>query len=455
MKPEPIIRTKLHRPPVARDHLHRDHLLGKLNQHSRRPLTLVSAPAGYGKSTLMCCWLETCDAPGAWVSLDENDNDLRLFLSYFIAAIQNIFPTACSETLSLLRVDQLPPVSRLAGSLINELDLIEKRFILVLDDYHLIQDKNIHKTVAKLLEHPAACMHLVLIGRRDPPLPLTALRARGQMIEVRTRDLRFSLEEILVLLQQMTGMSVDRSVAAILEEKTEGWVTGLRLAALSLRDTKDFKRSLSGLPIENRYVMDYVTTEILAHHPPAVQECMLKASLLGRFCASLCEAVCYPDRDADGGDLNSRDFIKLLEKANLFVIPLDDEGEWYRYHHLFQTLLKRRLKKQFNSEEIFKLHQRASAWFAEYGYIEEALAHAHKSGDREIAAQLVKEHRCDMMNREQWYRLNRWLQRFPPDFIEEHPDLLVAKAWGCQRQARYAELFDVLDKIDHSRIHSQ
>ena len=269
--PIPILRTKLHRPPIGGAHLHRGHLLDRLNQSRHRPLALVSAPAGYGKSTLVSCWLEACNVPSAWVSLDENDNDLRIFLSYFVSAIQSVFPVACAETRSLLRVDQLPPVSLMARGLINELDQIENAFILVLDDYHLIRDQSVHELIAELLHHPSPSMHLVLIARRDPPLQLTALRAKGQMVEIRTGDLRFTLEETSLFLQQMTGATVDDSVAAILEEKTEGWVTGLRLAALSMRHNKYVARNLAELPTENRYIMDYVVTEILSHHPPAVQ----------------------------------------------------------------------------------------------------------------------------------------------------------------------------------------
>jgi len=447
---ELIIRTKLHRPPVARDHLHRQHLMDRLNQRQHRPLALVSAPAGYGKSTLVSCWLEACDVPSAWVSLDENDNNLGLFLSYFISAIQRIFPATCGATLSMLKVAHLPPVSVLAKSLINELDEIEKAFILVLDDYHLIRDKNVHELITKLLKHPLAFMHLVLIGRRDPPLPLTALRAKGQMVEIRTQDLRFSLDETVAFLQQMTGVPIDNAVAAILEKKTEGWVTGLRLAVLSLNHRKDIKGILTGLPVENRYVMDYVVTEILSHHPPAVQEYLLKISVLSRFCATLCDAVSHSDAESGGSGLDGREFLELLESANLFVIPLDEERKWFRFHHLFQTLLKRQLKERLNSEEIVKLHELASAWLAENGYIEEALAHAHESGDKEAAVRLIKHHRHDMMNREQWYQLNSWIQRFPPDFIQEHPDLLLAKAWVVQRQARYSELFAILDRLEQT-----
>ncbi len=424
--------------------------MDRLNQSRHRPLALVSAPAGYGKSTLVSCWLQACNVLSAWVSLDENDNDLRIFLSYFVSAIQSVFPVACAETRSLLRVDQLPPVSLMARGLINELDQIENAFILVLDDYHLIRDQSVHELIAELLHHPSPSMHLVLIARRDPPLQLTALRAKGQMVEIRTGDLRFTLEETSLFLQQMTGATVDDSVAAILEEKTEGWVTGLRLAALSMRHNKYVARNLAELPTENRYIMDYVVTEILSHHPPAVQAWLLKTSVLDRFSASLCVAVCRSDTDAAVGGLKGHDFLDLLENAGLFVIPLDEEQKWFRFHHLFQALLKRQLKKRLNAEEIVKLHQRASAWFDENGYIEEALWHAHEIGDKEAAARLVKNHRHDMMNQEQWYQLNRWLQKFPPEFIQEHPDLLMAKAWTYQRQARYSELFDIVNVIEQT-----
>lgn len=284
----------------------------RLNQRQYRSLTLVSAPAGYGKSTLVSCWIESCVVPGAWVSLDESDNDLRLFLTYMVSAIENISPDVCTETRSILKVDPLPPVAIIARSLINELDRIENPFILALDDYHLIRKRRIHKLIAELLHHPSPVMHLVLITRRDPPLPLTALRAKGQVIEMRTRDLRFTLEETSLFLQQMTDATVDDSVAAILEEKTEGWVTGLRLAALSMRLNKEIIRKLAELPTENRYVMDYVVTEILAHYPPAVQTRMMRTSVLGRFCAPLCEAVCRSATDADDGGPKGRKFLELL-----------------------------------------------------------------------------------------------------------------------------------------------
>jgi LuxR family maltose regulon positive regulatory protein len=410
---------------------------------------LVSAPAGYGKSTLVSCWLEVCEVPHAWVTLDEHDDDFQRFVTYLIAAVQSIFPGACANMQSVLMSEHLPVASELANRLVDELDRIEQAFILTLDDYHLIRNSHIHELVASLLRHPSTCMQLVLIGRRDPALPLALLRAKGRMIEIRTRDLRFSKAETEAYLSQMAGAHVDGDIAAVLAERTEGWVTGLHLAALSMRDNRDFKRVLTELPAENRYVMDYMVAEILSQQPPDVQVWMMRASIPSRFCASLCDAMGCPDPDTGAATLNGHGFLDLLQDADLFVIPLDNEGEWFRFHHLFQTLLKRQLKQRCSAAEIAALHQRASAWFHENGQTEEALAHAHASGDFATAARLLRQYRHDaLMNFGQWFQLIRLVNAFPPDIVEQYPDLLLAKAWVYHRQARYADLFAILDRLD-------
>ena len=445
-----IVFTKLHRPIVSKDHIHRDDLLRRF-QNRHRLLTLVSAPAGYGKSTFVSCWLDTCDTPSTWLSLDEHDNDTRLFLSYFISAIRQLFPLACGASLSMLKVAHTPPVSYLAGSLINEIEQIQKEFILVLDDYHLVRNKNIHQLLTLLLRHPPNGMHLVLIGRRDPPLPLTTLRARGQMVEIRTKDLRFSLNETKELLERIVGEPIDKTIATILENKTEGWVTGLCLAALSLQHNKELLYKLTDLPVENRYILDYVVAEILSHQKPAMQEHLLKCSILNRFCASLCEAICSPHKNPPEGDpdRNSNHCLDITNQETMFIISLDNEGVWFRYHHLFQKLLKRQLKKQYKAEDIANLHTMASAWFAKNGFFDEAISHALESGDKKVCVQLIKLHRYDIINREQWFPLNRWLQKFPFDFFQSDPALLLTKAWLYQRQARYSKLFEILDEIEH------
>lgn len=442
-----IIRTKLHRPQITEGHVHRDTLLNHLNRNLHIPSVLVSAPPGYGKSSLVSCWLRTCKLPGSWVSLDENDNDLRGFLSYVVAAIQQIFPDACSGISSMLKVAHRPPVSVLTRTLINELVQIQTGYILVLDDYHNVRDKEIHQLVTSLLNYPTASMHLVLICRRDPPLPLATLRAREQMIDIRTRDLRFSLRETKKMLQQIVGVPVDNDVVAILDDKIEGWAIGLRLTALAMRNRKDWKNQLTDLPTENHYAMDYVVNEILSLQPRAVQECLLRCSIFNRFCAPLCQALCSLDKDSTVVP-NGEKLIDILDKDKIFVISLDDDSEWFRFHHLFKALLKRQYKKRFSIEYIANVHKLASTWFSENGYVEEALAHAFESGDNEFSAQLVKKHRLDIINREQWLHLDYWLQKFPAGFIENDRELLLAKAWVYQRQARYSKLFEILGEIE-------
>ena len=449
---ELIIYTKLHRPPLSADHLHRKNLLKKLDKGRSQTLSLVSAPAGYGKSTLVSCWLENCDTPSAWLSLDEKDNDLRLFLIYFVSMIKTIDKNACSKTMSMLRGAQFPVVSRLISVLKNEIDRVESDFIIVLDDYHLIRERLIHEVLTSLLNHPSSVMHIVMISRRDPPLPLFSMRAKGLAVEIRVQDLKFSLDDSKSFLQKITGKTVESSVVETLNKKTEGWVTGLRLAALSLMHRTDFESILTSLPAENRYVMDYVLKEVLAHLSPAVQECMLKISILGRFCAPLCERVCFPDQNPDLHEINSQEFLGLLSEANLFTIALDDDHTWFRYHHLVGSILKRQLKNRFTGEEIAQFYRSASAWFAANGYIEEALTYILEIDDFDTAAELVAIHRLDLMNREQWYRLDYWLKKFPDDYIGKHPSLLMSKAWIYQRQARYSKLFQVLALLDEKSL---
>lgn len=244
----------------------------RLDQRLHRPLTLISAPAGYGKSTLVSCWLDASDVPSAWVSLDDGDDDLRQFLSYFVAAVQIIFPDAGRKTQAMLNTHDLPPVPTLVSCMINELDQVGEAFILVLDDYHFIRENAVHGLLSALLKYPPAPMHLVLATRRDPPLPIATLRARSLMTEIRVQELRFSAAESATFLRQVTGRPLDDHIVAILEEKTEGWVTGLRLAALTLRNPSDRSRILKNLPEDNRYIMDYILSEVLSQQSLPIQK---------------------------------------------------------------------------------------------------------------------------------------------------------------------------------------
>ena len=446
--PIPLLRTKLHRPPVARDHLHRQHLLDWLDHRLQRPLTLISAAAGYGKSTLASCWLESCDCTSAWVSLDEKDSDLRQFMAYFLAAIESMFPDSIGETRGLLKGTDLPPVALLTATLINDLDAIDRPFILVLDDYHAIRDKSVHDLIVELISHPPDVMHLMVVTRRDPPFPLAELRARSKMTEIRAHDLRFSRSDTADFLQKVMGINLDHQTAAIIEEKTEGWVAGLRLAALSFRNRSDINRILSNLPDNNRYVMDYIIAEVLSHQPIEIKDYLLSAAILDRFCAPLCEAICLSANDQQSCSLSGQTFIDQIEASNMFVIPLDDHHRWYRFHHLFRQLLRRDLKRHVKPEKIDELYNRAGTWFARNDLPDEALQHFLAAGNSNAARELVLANRHDLTNREQWHRLERWINTLPEEIASNDLELLITKAWLHENRERMPELHAALEAID-------
>jgi ATP/maltotriose-dependent transcriptional regulator MalT len=446
--PFSIIRTKLHQPPIHENHIHRERLLDRLDQRLQRSITLVAAPAGYGKTTMVSCWLKANSSPSAWISLEKNDNDLRLFLNYFLTAVQTIFPDAGREIQAMVNALTLPPVSVLAGSLINELDRIEKRFILVLDDFHIIKDESVLDLVTRLLHHPPQAMHLVLIGRRDPSLPISTLRAKGLLTEIRTQDLRFNKMEIATFLTRELEMQIDSSTAAALEEKTEGWITGLRLAALSMRHRGSLDPKLLDPQVEAQYVMEYLFTEVFSHQPKGISQYLLATAILDRFSGPLCEAMCMPEAEPLTSEISGWDFIAWLNQENMFLIPLDAEKRWFRFHHLFQKLLLNQLERYTGPEDINALHARASAWFAENGLIEEALKHALTGGNPEAAARLVAQHGFNLVSEEQWPRLERWLEMIPNDIVYQDPELVVLVAWTHLVFSRNTEMISCLDRAE-------
>ncbi len=427
--PIPIVRTKLYRPPVAPDVVCREALHNRLQAGIELPLTLMSAPAGYGKSTLASVWLEACDRPGAWVSLDEDDNDLHVFLRYLVAAIQSAFPAFGQDTQALLEAPNLPPASVLTRYLLNDLDEIDKPFILVLDDYHRIHESPMHDVLTEVLLHPPREMHLALLTRRDPPLPINRLRARGQVTEIGVDQLRFTVAETAAFLQKVLKAKVKDTTAAVLEKKTEGWVTGLRLAALSLRSREDLDRLVNALQGSSRYVAEYLVEEVVSRQPPPMAKYLLETSILDRFCSSLCEMVHQSREEDTASDISGENFIAWLEQANLFVVPLDERHEWFRYHHLFQELLQGQLNRQMSPEGIATLHSRASDWLAKNNLIDEAIQHTLAAGDVTGAAQLVEQNRQVVLNQDRWYVFEKWLSMFPETVIQEQPGLLLARAW--------------------------
>ncbi len=434
--PNSLIRTKLYRPRTSSDLIPRARLIERLNAGLSGKVTLISALAGFGKTTLLAEWLETSDRLTAWLSLDENDNELRVFVHSLTAALQSVFPDAFQEMASL-KAPQFPPPDRVATLLINNLADVSEDVVLVLDDYHLIHNSEIHTLLDLLIRHMPPELHLALATRSDPPLPLAKWRAQGHLNELRSADLRFTLAETEAFLTRVLGNEQAHMTAVALEERTEGWVAVLRLAALSLRSTSEqaaFMERLRSYP--DRYVSSYLLEEILAQQAPAIQDFLLRTSILEQFCAELCAAIIGRDALHD----NVRASLDWLERTNMFIVPLDARQGWYRFHHLFKRLLEQHLQTHISTEELATLHQRASAWYAAQGLIEEAIEHALAAGDATYAAQLVEAQFIWAFEQEQWVQLERWLRLLPEEQIQGSPGLLVARVWILQAHGQLKDL---------------
>lgn len=441
-----VVRAKLHAPRIPSDLVSRDRLLEFLTGSPDRSFTLVSAPAGYGKSTLVAHWLKTVEAAGTWFSVEKSDNDVRQFLTYLIAAVRNHSKNACGSTLELLRAPELPPLETLWEHLGNDLEAIRKPFIMVFDDFHRIDRPEIHEIVYHLLDFPPRPLHLAIVTRHDPPLQLAKLRAGGRMVDVRERDLRFTAEETRAVLQRLAGIEIADDLLARIHSELEGWIVGLRLVCLALQNCDDperFVRSLSG---GTPTMQDYLAGEVLSLQPDTLRRCLLSSSILDRFCASLCEAV-FGEALGRGQEGGVR-FLSQLIETNLFTIELDNQGEWFRFHHLFQRLLLNQLELHTSREDIATLHLRASTWFESQGLVEEALKHALAADDVERAACLIEQNREKALKTEGRYVLERWLAVLPEEVLQRHPSLLLIRAWMFVHQFRYPMVLPLLDQIE-------
>ena len=392
-----ILLTKLHRPPATDDRIERPRLIDVLDRGLAGPLSLVTGPAGFGKTTAVSSWIERLASsqrsplPSAWLSLDEDDSDLVIFLRYLVAAIRTIFPESCAESADMLRSAHQPPSDVLFTTISNEIALLPNRFVVVLDDYHRIQGESVHDFLNTLIRHWPSSMHLVLISRINPPLPLASLRAGGRLAEIRGRDLRFTSDETALYAAQVLSAPLSESAVASLEQHTEGWAAGLHLACLSLQAGRDFESLLASMPAPDADVADYLVDEVLSRQPPAVQAFLLRTSILDRFCASLYDAV-SGERGADEDPRwSAAACVEWSKRANLFVVPLDDRGEWYRYHHLFRKLLQQRLAAEVSADAVSELHRRAAAWFTQENLLDEGIRHALAAHDLEFAGKIMAE----------------------------------------------------------------
>jgi LuxR family maltose regulon positive regulatory protein len=465
----PLLATKLYIPRPRRNLVSRPRLVKRLDRVFDRKLTLLSAPAGFGKTTLLSSWiydLHLASAPetqienhesrianrAAWLSLDQADNDPARFLNYFVAALQTVQAELGQTALEQADLDQLDETPRqdaakaLLTTLINEIAAAAPEFVLVLDDYHFIEAQAIHAILTFLLDHLPSRIHLVIASRSETPLPLARLRARGQLLELGTADLRFTPDEAATFLNRVMNLSLSANDISALEDRTEGWIAGLQMAALSMQDHHDIPGFIATFTGSHRYIIDYLAEEVLDRQPDPIRQFLLQTSILERLCAPLCEAVVSDLRmgdfanDASDADSPFADspfayspcqaILEHLEQANLFLIPLDDERRWYRYHRLFADFLRDHLQRQVGAQGVIELHRRAAAWYEPQGLTAEAMSHALVVADVERATRLVEQSSRTLLKRSELATILSWIKELPEELVRVRPRLSLFQAWA-------------------------
>ena len=447
---ENLLQTKLFIPPLRPSLVPRARLINQLNHNQHGKLTLISAPAGFGKTTLVVAWLNNLQMSASenrqssvvnrqscWLSLDENDNSLSRFFTYVLAAMRTVMPEFGSSLLTTLQSAQPQNETAVTQTFLNELAQLSQSLTPVLDDYHVISNTAVHTALATLVDHLPPQIHLIITSREDPPLPLPRWRVRGQLTEIRADDLRFTTTEAADFLQQTMGLQLDETAIASLESRTEGWAAGLQLAALSLRGQTDPSQQIATFSGSDRHVADYLLSEVLYQQPPEIQHFLLQTAVLERLCAPLCDVLL----ETGGWRLEAKDSIsnlpisqsqsllERLETTNLFLIPLDNQRHWYRYHHLFAELLRERLLRDVGQTAVQQLHQRACQWYESQNLHEEAVYHAFQAEDFDNAGRLVAETAVDNL----WQTgganlIQKWAEALPSTIIQTYPRSAILAA---------------------------
>jgi LuxR family transcriptional regulator, maltose regulon positive regulatory protein len=437
--PVRILHTKLFIPRTHPDIVHRTWLDQKLEDGLKSQLMILSAPAGSGKTTLLSRWVTRIGRPVAWLSLDERDNDFTRFWSYLIAALQTLQVETGRRALQMLQTPQPPPTEALLTELLNDLSTLEDDFVLVLDDYHSIENSSIHDGLCYVLENMPPHMHLTIAGRSRPPLPLPLLRGRRHLFELQSADLRFTQEETATFLNRVMKLGLSAEHIVAIHEMTEGWAAGIQLAAMALEAIRkeasptrpgqpdELKAFLSAFSGSHHFVFDYLAQEVVDHQPEQVRTFLLHTAILDRLCGPLCSAL-NPDGEQD--ETSSQAILEQLEAANLFIVPLDPHRLWYRYHHLFASFLRARLKKAYPPQKIAELHHLACSWLEANGYLHEAIPHALASQDFEHAVTLINRVTEEMFKTSQLTTLKTWLAGIPQDLISQSIDLSMRCAWS-------------------------
>ncbi|HSG42180.1 MAG TPA: LuxR C-terminal-related transcriptional regulator [Anaerolineales bacterium] len=431
VKVDQLLTTKLYIPQLNINLVPRLHLYERLDEGLTRKLTLISAPAGFGKSTLVTSWLAESNKTAAWLSLGKGDNDPVRFWTYFIAAIQTIHQETGGEARQIISAPQLRNIEPVVISLINEISQLSHDLIVVLDDYHLIQTEQIHSSLNYLLDRQPQNLHIVLITRADPSISLARLRAHVQLIEIRAQDLQFTTEEATTLLNEKMGLNLKLNHVKALVTHTESWVVGLQLAALSLKNQPSYDTFIEEFTGGNKFILDYLIEEVLVTLPDAQREFMLRTSILDRFCSELCRAVT--------GDSSSAQMMEEIWKSNLFLIPLDTEGWWFRYHHLFAEVLYALLKRNY-PDEIASLHLKAAEWFEKEGYPGEAVEHALRSGEMVRAKELVLKYWTPVLHKGEVATVLHWISALPEEMRGEDPNLTLAYCWALFLNGQFSAI---------------
>ncbi|MFC1879523.1 LuxR C-terminal-related transcriptional regulator [Chloroflexota bacterium] len=444
-----ILKTKLNIPPQRPGFVMRLRLAARLEegQHQRYSLILISAKAGSGKTTLVSEWIHQQSIPTAWLSLDANDNEFFRFISYLAAALNELGITINQSVLRQLKTPPFPTPETLISEIIN---LVSTPVIIVLDDFHIIQNEQIHQAVEFLVEHKPANLHLICITRVNPPLSLPRLRARGRVLEIRDNDLKFTSEEAAQFFNKTMELDLPPEAVSTLEERTEGWIAGLQLAAVSIKGRQgkgDLAAFITTFGGTNRYILDYLIEEVLGQQPLVVQEFLLDTAILDRMCAKLCDTIRDHTEEADriGG---SQKILEQLEQSNLFVLPLDEERRWYRYHHLFSTLLRSTLSQKKTDAQIRDLNRRAGHWHKNQNNMEEAMQHAMAAQEYEQAAQLVEDNLARMFSRSEVPVLLSWIKKIPEEIIKGRPWIDIYRANTLVISGKPDEAVLLLDEVE-------
>ena len=421
----PLLKTKISVPPLPGDFIHRPRLTDRINQGVKGPLTLLTAPAGFGKTNLLIEWARETNLPIAWLTIDSDDNDLSRFISYAIGALQTVEPGLGEEALDLLQSSPIDGWKIGLTLLINELSALQKEVVVVFDDFHSLEESVILERIDFFLKHSPSNLHLIIAGRSEPELDLAFLRAKGRVLELGIDDLRFNDEEVIQYFQQMIGQELPPEITRALEERTDGWITSLQMVAISLKDQANPATLLANLEGRSHYLSDFLAEEVLDRQPGEIRQFLLRSSILETLSGSLCEAVVKPDAQPGYGAV----MLNRLEHANLFITALDEKHEWFRFHPLFADFL-REIQRQVNPAEIPELHKRAATWFEGNGNLNEAFRHALASRDMEWAADMIEQNVQTLINLGEVSGIAQWIGRLPEEITHKHPLISVGYAWA-------------------------